>query len=289
MQTIHRAWRGGKSEWRTHMVTVLSSSVAFLCLAFALLTVFNLRGLQQRWEAMGRLSVYLTSSASADDVLRLKQALEAIPAVEQVREVTSEEARRELLQAAPTAVLKALPSDAFPASLEVRLVEQAPSDALDTLAERIGRFNYVESIETYRVWSQRVARFVGAAILVAAALALVVFLAVVTTVSSSTKLMLERRRAEVEVLRVVGATAAYVRRPFMVEGAVQGAVGATAALLLAGAAFLALQQAFSESLTLFLGASPHFLPFWVCVSLIAVGGLLGSVAAGVSLRRSVLV
>jgi predicted lysophospholipase L1 biosynthesis ABC-type transport system permease subunit len=71
---------------------------------------------------------------------------------------------------------------------------------------------------------------------------------VVSVIGSTMRLLLHRRRSEVEVLKLVGATDGFVRRPFVVEGAAQGAAGAGAALLLLGGLFLIVRGHFDVEL-----------------------------------------
>ncbi len=286
VRAVQRAWRGAKSEWKAHAISVLSTSVAFLCLAFALLIVTNLGRLEQRWQTAGQLSAYLRADATPIDVSEVVKALRATQGVASVRHLASETARSEMLQASPTSLLESLPSAAFPASLEIELAEGVSADRVAVVVKQLQALPSIESVETYASWTARVSRFVSAANLVALCLTFVVFLAVATVVSSTTKLMLERRRDEVEVLRIVGATSEYVRRPFLLEGAVQGALGALGALVLCAFVFSFLTSRFDSELMLLLGVEPRFLPLLMNLGLIAMGGVLGCVAAYLSLRKA---
>lgn len=286
MKTIERAWRGGKSEWKLHALSALSISVAFMCLTFALLAVTNLRGLEHRWQAAGRISAFLQSGVSEADALSVTRVLRSTPDVETARYVSAERARLDLLSGGDNTLLEALPSAAFPASIEVKLVSGANAGRSAEVASQLIKLPSVESVETYQAWTQRLSKFAQAATLLASTLALIVFVAVSTLVSSSIKLMLERRRSEVEVLRVVGATSAYVRRPFMVEGAAQGALGAAVAIGITAAMFGFATQRFDQQLSLVFGMAPQFLPWFVGAALVACGAILGGFSSLWSLRRS---
>jgi cell division transport system permease protein len=99
------------------------------------------------------------------------------------------------------------------------------------------------------------------------------------------RLLLSRRRIEVEVLRLVGATNSFVRRPFVIEGAMQGAAGAAAAIAILGGLFWLVRGRFDHELANLLGLSPSFLPWTVTVGFVLLGGVLGATTALVSLRR----
>jgi cell division transport system permease protein len=284
MNAWQRAIRGSKHDWRLHLLSVFSVGVAFICLASALLVVTNIRELQMRWSHQGRASVYLQPNAAASDIETIAQALRATPGVESVSHVTSESAREELLKSGDQ-LLASLPAEAFPASLEVRVLDAAGAGVLSRLAERLSFLPAIEAVETYQGWSQKLTAVLNAALLAAGILALVVLAAVVSVVASTIRLSLQRRRIEVQVLKVVGATDDYVRRPFVIEGAAQGALGALSALLVVVMLFLVIYRQFDSELSLLLGASPHFLPWPVALGLITLGTLLGAAAAHLSVRR----
>lgn len=286
MKAVERAWRGGRSEWQMHAVSAVSAAVAFLCLAFALLVVVNLSRLERHWASIGKLTAFVVERTTESDAMQISRALKATPGVHTVRYVSSEVAKSEMLEHSATPLLESLPTAAFPAAIEVELEGGLSSERAKEIAAKLSQHPGIESVETYAHWTQQVSKFAQAANILAGFLSLIVFLAVVTVVSSSTKLLLERRRHEVEVLRIVGATSDYVRRPFMVEGAMQGGLGAACAVAVTGALFLLFRSQFDEQVTVLLGMSPRFLPWFLTAGLVAVGAGLGSLASFMSLRRS---
>jgi len=287
MSPVQRALRGAKNDLRLHVLSIFSVAVAFICLAATLLAVVNVAELRTRWASLGRASVYLTRTATAEQVTAIERALRAADGVVAVRHVTSEEARREIGRAGKDPVLDALPSDAFPASLEVSVRKDVDPARLSQIALQLGSLPAVSSVETYSGWTERLESLLGGGVAAAGLLALIVFAAVVSVVSSTIRLSLQRRKLEVEVLKLVGATDSYVRQPFVLEGAAQGGVGATLAISLLGVLFLVVSSNVDARLVALFGVAPTFLPWPLVVATIALGSALGAVAAFVSLRRFV--
>jgi cell division transport system permease protein len=118
-----------------------------------------------------------------------------------------------------------------------------------------------------------------------AILALVVLAAVASVIGSTMRFALHRRRVEVEVLKLVGATDSFVRGPFLLEGALQGAIGAAASLLLLGTLYVVVRGKFDDELGLLLGVRPTFLPWEIMAGMVAVGAVLGSVSAFAGVRK----
>jgi len=285
MSPLERAWRGGRSELRLHVLSIFSVSVAFVCMAAALLVVENVRSLRDAWARSGRASVYLRADASRSAAAEIETALRATPKVKSVRFVASEDARREMLEGRSDPILSQIPSEAFPASLEVALDDDTSATGVRALADTLAALPAVESVETYQSWTERLASLLRAGVAASGLLAAVVLAAVVSVVASTIRLTLQRRRVEVEVLKLVGATDDYVRRPFIIEGAVQGAVGSLLAIGLVGALFLIVRSRFDVEFSLLIGLKPQFLPWYAALAMVATGGMLGALAAYGSLRK----
>ncbi len=286
---VKRAFRGAKNDWRLHALSVFSVAVAFVCLAAALLLVVNVGQIRARWAESGRASVYLRKNATAPQVAAIEQALKHSDGVTAVKIVSSEDARRELVGLTNDPVLDALPTEAFPASLEVAIESAVAAERLGKLATQLAALPAVESVETYGAWSDRLAALLTGGVSASLLLAGVVLAAVVSVVSSTIRKSLQRRRIEVEVMKLVGATDSYVRSPFVVEGAAQGGFGAVFAILLLGVLFAIVQSHFDSNLSTLLGATPIFLPWTVVLGLVASGALLGAIAAYGSLRKLLVV
>jgi cell division transport system permease protein len=296
VSTTRRARRGMVREWRLHVLSVFSLAVAFVCLGAALLVVTNLYAVEQRWAHAGRASVYLKDGATQDEVDSLRLALARVPGVTAVRYVSSGDARAEFGQTqlpsnagAATAPLAALPVEAFPASIEIDVAADMPDAELADMVAKMKTLPTVDDVETYQSWTERLSRLVRGGVAASALLAIVVFAAVLAVVGSTMRMALQRRRTEVEVLKLVGATDGFVKKPFVVEGSVQGALGALGALVLLAALFLLVRGRLDGELASLVGVSPSFLPWSVAAGMVGLGALLGAAAALASLRKLVAV
>jgi cell division transport system permease protein len=286
-----RARRGMLREWRLHALSVFSLAVAFVCLGAALLVVVNLRALEDRWAHAGRASIYLKEAATQADVEALKAALGAVPAIQKVRYVSSGDARAEfgLMEMDQKNELAGLPVEAFPASIEIEVRPEVADAELTDIVAKIKQLPSVEDIETYQAWTERLGRLVRGGVAASALLALVVFASVLAVVGSTMRLALQRRKTEVEVLKLVGATDRWVKGPFLVEGGTQGALGAFGALVLLATLFFVVRGRLDGELAALVGLEPTFLPLPIVGGMVVVGALLGMTAAALGLRRLVTV
>ena len=281
-----RARRGLREELRLYLVAVTSLSVAFLCVGGTLLANANLAQIADRWGESGRLSVYLRDGAREEDVTQLRMVLEGLPEVASVKVLTSHEARALFLeQSEMNSDLASLPAEVFPPSIEVAIAQGTPVQRLEGIADRVGRFRAVSDIETYRSFFDRLGSLLSAGRGLAAALGILVGLCVLAVIGNTIRLAVARRRQEIEVMKLCGATDNFVRGPFVIEGTFQGAMSAFLAVLALGLLFAVLRGRVDASLSALLGTRAVFLEPWILLALIGGGALAGAVGSALSLRR----
>jgi cell division transport system permease protein len=291
ISTTRRARRGMLREWRLHALSVFSLAVAFVCLGAALLVVTNLKALEERWAHAGRASVYLKDTATPEDIESFKVALAAVPAISAVHYVSSGEARADFgaKELTTKTDLAALPVEAFPASIELEVRPDVTDAELADIVAKLKQLPSVDDVETYQAWTERLARLVRGGVAASALLAIVVFAAVLAVIGSTIRLALQRRQTEVTVLKLVGATDRFVKSPYIVEGSVQGAMGAIGAIALLAALFFVVRGRLDTELAALVGIEPQFLQWHIALGMIGLGAVLGAAAAMTSLRKLVAV
>jgi cell division transport system permease protein len=289
--TTRRARRGMLREWRLHALSVFSLAVAFVCLGAALIVVTNLKAVEERWAHAGRASIYLRDNATQDDIEALKIALAKTAGVTSVHYVSSGQARTEFgeRELGKKTELAGLPVEAFPASIEIEVRPEITDAELTEIVGKVRQLPAVDDVETYQAWTDRLSRLVRGGVAASALLAVVVFAAVLAVVGSTIRMALHRRRQEVEVLKLVGATDRFVKGPFIMEGSVQGALGAIGALALLLALFFLVRGRLDAELAALVGVEPSFLPWHTALGMVVLGAMLGAGAAMASLRKLVAV
>ncbi len=282
---IERALRAVLADIRLHLLSVFSVSVAFVCLTATLLLAVNISEVRSRWSQTGRASVYLQHGVTPAAVDAISKAILATEGVERVDYISSEKARQDVLESTNDEALTMLPSEAFPASLEVQLLSDKAGERMEKLSLQLNALPAVEAVERYEAWGQRLGELLSGGATAAFLLLAVVLAAVVSVVGSTMRMALSRRRGEVEVMKMVGATDQYVRGPFVIEGALQGGMGALLALLFMALLYLIVRDAFHGALVTLIGVSPQFLPIWLCLAMLLLGAAIGALSAYASLRR----
>ena len=176
--------------------------------------------------------------------------------------------------------------------LVVRPQAGTSPDALETLRAALARQAGVELAELDLAWVKRLHALLELAERAAWLLAVLLAAAVLLIVGNTIRLAVLNRQTEIEVIQLVGGTPAFIRRPFLYAGLLQGLLGGLIAWLLVELGLLWLAGPVADLAGLY--GSPfglEGLPFLSGLTLIASGGLLGwlgsRLAVGWHLRRLV--
>ena len=276
-------WRGRQAG----LLSTLTIALALFVLGGFLALTANLERLGAEWSNAAELSVYLKDDITADERRALEAVLAPSGLVAAHEYVSKPDALARFKQTfgdlAP--VVDGVGGNPLPASLEVRL-HPGPgvSSSVDGLAARLRQMAGVADVRYDRQWLTRVLSAIDVIRGVGLFLGLVLTIAASLTVANVVRLALYARRDELDIMDLVGAPRAYVRGPFVMEGVLQGGIGALVALLALATAFFALRARYLVPLASALNVSSiHFLPFELVVAIIvggmAVGCLGGLVAA----------
>src|SRR5216683_401259 len=135
-------------------------------------------------------------------------------------------------------VLQELERNPLPASIEVKLKPQyRDAEHVRDVAERLGGFGFVDDVRFGRDWVEKLDRLrqIAAAVglVVGAAFAVVAIIIIGTTIRMA---VLQRGR-EIAIMRLVGATNGFIRRPFLLQGAIKGMLGGLVAVGLSYGAY----------------------------------------------------
>ncbi|MCB9709179.1 MAG: hypothetical protein H6714_10365 [Myxococcales bacterium] len=283
---IKRSKRGVSENKHAYAISTVSLAVAFLCLATALLAITNLSQMTNRWNQSHRLTVYLREGARSADIQQLRLALTGSPEIERVEYLDSHQAREAFLKDIEAhSEFQAVPEEAFPASLELHIAGDVSSAHMTRLAKRITHFLAVEDIETYAASFKPLEVLLSLARGAAGALALLVALCVIAVVANTVRLAVSTRAEEMYILKLCGATDRFVRSPLLLEGAFQGFLASTLAMLVLGIAFMSMRAPIDAALFAFMGVHPSFLSIWSILLLVVAATAMGVLGSFLSVRR----
>jgi cell division transport system permease protein len=266
---------------RAPVLTTLSAAMIGLSLFVVGLFgtgAHNIRRVLDQIESRVEIVAYLKDDIRTDAAQLMLTEILAFPEVEGAVFVSREEAleiaRRQLPEL--RTVFSDLDVNPLPASIEVRLYPgNRNPEIVERVAQRITGYPFVEEANYGKEWVDRIyllRRIAGAtALVVGGAFAAVAILIIGTAI----RMAIFARRDEIEIMRLVGATDAFIRMPFLLEGLLTGLLGAGFALSATYTVYKILVRTFPLS----------WLPdFWILGG-IAAGGVLGLIASALSVRH----
>ncbi len=262
---------------------VTTTAICVLILGIGMLVSGHVEGLIRQVGQDVAITAFFPDDASQENIDEVLGSVEGYPEVREVTYVSKEEALsrfREMMADQPE-VFEGINSDILPASLEIQLNDSRDSNAVATKLKGEGfaegeisypqrRIDQLNEITGYIVWALR-----GATILF--------FVASVLLIFNTVRLSIFARRKEIEVMKLVGASDGFVRTPFVLEGLVQGLIGATLAALLVAwvnATFLG----WAQDRLITVSSEAVNIPL-VLLILILAGTAIGILASFFSVRR----
>jgi cell division transport system permease protein len=277
---------------RTPLPTLMTVAVIGMALAlpgglYALTR--NLSLLSTGWEQTAGLSLFLRTDMAEAQAAGLADALRARPEVAEVRLIGPDDALVELREAGAgfADAIGLLGENPLPwvLALQPTADVNAP-DALERLREELAGLAEVDLARLDTQWMRRFQAVVDlirqGVLILGAGLALAVLLVIGNTI----RLEIENRRGEIEIMELVGATPAFIRRPFLYAGAWYGLLGGLAAWVLIAVGLLLLQGPVTRLAALYHAQFPLAgLGPLALLALLGGSALLGLLGSWISVNR----
>ena len=257
--------------------------VLFLLGVFALLMMHAQKLSNHIKENIG-FEIIMNSNVKESNILKLQKELDAMPAVKSTEYITKDEAMRRLSEDLGEDFMQWLGNEENPLlpSIDVRFnAAWANNDSIMVIQNQLRKNPDIQEIYYQKslvgVINQNVRR-IGIA-LVAASLILLII--AITLIRNTIRLSIYSKRFLVRSMQLVGATPAYIRRPFIRSGITQGFFGALLADLLLALLLYGLNQRLPELALV----QDYKIVVGILVGIICLGILLGGLSTRLALRK----
>lgn len=281
MRSLRDATQGIRRAPLLSGLSIAAIGISLFIIGMFALTAHNidqaLIGVESRVEVVA----YLEEGTPDEVVSVATSEIEGFPEVQEVYFVSKVEAlyeaSRELTEFSD--VFSDLEVNPLPASFELRLREgsRTPAD-VERVAERLRGYDFVVEVRYGREWVDKVYALRRIAAGAALALGGSFALGAILLIGIAVRMAVLARSGEIAIMQTVGATDAYIRRPFLVEGLLTGIAGGILALVLTRLVF--------ESVDRTLLSLSWIPDLWIAFGLV-LAALLGVVAAGRAVRREI--
>lgn len=281
--------RNGWLSTATIAVMVLASLVFLSVILFGVTTTRAAASIEDKID----ISVFFNTNASEDQILSIQQSLEALPQVASVVYTSQAQALANFTAAhandqTVSQALSELNANPLEASLEIKAKDPSDyaqiSQYLDApdIAQYVDTQSYTNNQDVIDRLAKIVRYVEGGGLGIVIVLALIAGLVVFNTI----QLAIYSSREEIGVMRVVGASNALVRGPFVVEGMFCGVIAGVITLVVVAPALYFLSpylNVFIPNLNLFQYFYTHI--FWLFVYELFFGVVIGGFSSFISVRK----
>ena len=264
---------------RAPVLSALSiTTIAFSLFAFGLfsLVAVNIRKTLSDVESRVEIRAFLAEGTSVEVVSAAMGDIGAFPEVSRVEYVSPDSA---LARArAELGEFKDVFESAFlPASIDVRMREGHRDPAtVRTIVDRIKSLEFVDDVRYGEDWVDKLYRIRNVATAAGVILGLAFAAVAVIIIGATIRMAVMARAREISIMRLVGATDGFIRRPFLIEGFVKGILGGSLALALTWFASVVISRNFIQT---------EFFSRGLAALGIIGGALIGLVGSSLSVGR----
>lgn len=232
-----------------------------------------------------QVSLFLAPEAGKAEIAALEARLKLLPGVRTVRFIPREQALEGLKQSENMAdVIAALQTNPLP---DAFVLETGGSAAeLEALEPQLRALPKIAHVQLDSAWVKRLETLLALGRTAVLILAALLAFGLVAVTFNTIRLQILTQKDEIEVSKLIGATDAFIRRPFFYMGLMQGALGGLAALIIDYICMLILNRSILELARLY--GSEYRLGFFGlpdCLALLVFAAVLGWLGAYVSVSR----
>lgn len=285
MYFLIQALKGLQKNLLATFIAVTTVGLSMIVLGSFIAIAVNASNIIRQIEQKVEITVWLLDTASSEEIFDLESKIRRIEDIQSVKYVSKDEALerfRTQLKNQPD-LLKALEGNPLPASFEVSLKDP---QKVDEVAKKIGSnrgiiddIRYGQQIVERLFAATKVLRWVGAIFIT------ILCLASLVVIANTIRLAIFARRTEISIMKLVGATNWFIRWPFLLEGLIQGLLGAVVAVILFFLMNKYVFGAIADTLK-FLNAGTATVSITQISSYILLAGItIGAIGSMVALRR----
>lgn len=282
VDALRRLWQQPASS----AMTLAVIAIALLLPALLYVTGKNLNQFDDSLAQANLVTVYLQADITDATADELQQRLEAHELVRSIRYISPAQAAIDFAEWSGLGdVVDSLAQNPLPASFVIQLNDSRYQTAVQ-LQNMISGEPGVDFVQMDQAWLQRLDSFLSLTQRAVLALIVVLSLAVLFITGNSIRTSIASREAEIRVMNLIGATRAFIARPFLYSGIWYGLLGGALAWLLLGLLMLMLRGPATELLT-FYGSQYRLQGLGATASAVLLGGsaALGWLGARLSVSR----
>lgn len=232
LYSITEGFKGLRRAKFSAFVSISTIFLSLILIGVFIIFILNAQRLVNRIQSRMELEIFIDNSYTIERIEELERRIFTITGIDSVRYVSKDEAAEIFKQQFGQDIFEILEENPLPSSFQVKL---KPTFRSAGYAKKISeQLNQLEGVDEvyYRqdlliILEKYIQIFVG----VIFGIGLLLAAGSIFLVSNTIKLIIFSRSTIIEIMKLVGATRRFIRRPFLVEGIIQGFIGGSLAAL----------------------------------------------------------
>jgi cell division transport system permease protein len=217
-----------------NLTTITIIGISMLIFSSFSLIAFNLTSFLKIWEDKIEVVAYLKKGIPLSEVEQLLKNTRQLEGVETVKYVSPFDAMAfmESKLGSQKNLLEGIQPGILPSSFEIRVKKDfRNSTSIKEVVSRLNQFPQIEEIQYGQEWVENVSAIVHIFRLTQWVLGGLLLVGIVFIISNTLQLTISSRKEEIELMHILGASPAFIRVPFYIEGLIQGLLGTGLAML----------------------------------------------------------
>jgi cell division transport system permease protein len=269
--------RGFSKARIASMLSVSSIALTILLLGLLLSFNINMNMIIDHIRSKIELEMFIRITATDAEIEQLKTQVSQEKGISRTKFISREQAAERYRLETGQDVFQILEFNPLPASLIITPSSDFQrSDRVEILKKRLEDYNLVDEVVYQKPFLVALERYIQLANIIMLFLSMIVIIIAVALIHNTIRLTIHARRTLIEIMRLVGATEKFVRRPFIIEGILQGMIGS---LIAAGIIYYLLRV-----IKIFVYSALYY-DYRMFAGLVAFGILIGLFSAWLSVRK----
>ena len=273
-----------KEKW-INILSILTVGSSLLIITLAVFFLYNLGLIANHLPERFSMMAYLKDSLSKEETQAIMDALKKIPEVAKVNYISKEEALLELKQTLRDSahLLEGLDENPLAPSIELKLRKEFVTPSTTSrISEELLKIPGIDTI----YYGERIAEAIHLLKQSVQNISIIIFLTislgVVFVTYSTVKILFYRKKEEIEILKLLGATSGFIRAPFLIEGGIIGLLGGILGIIGAFVFYFAVTYRLSMVIPML---KTLLFPVGVLIALPFIGIILGVIGSAIAIGR----
>jgi len=222
-----------KEKW-INLLSIFTVTTSLLIITLVAFVLYNVKIASDQLPERFSIIAYLKDNLSQEDEQRIINTLKSRNEIEGVRLVSKEDAMKNLKETMKEAsyILEGLDENPLSESIEIRIKKNfVSSSSVKSISEDLKKISGIEDV----YYAEKVAEAIYTLKASLQNMSIIIFAAisagVIFVIYSTVKILFYRRKEEIEIIKLLGATKGFIRMPFLIEGGIIGFLGGVLAIV----------------------------------------------------------